>query len=216
MAAFVRPRLLAERFRTDAPWVDALVVAILLSVASAAFIPAQVFLDRVQNPTDALGRPVQVTSGPEAVVLHGRILAAVSALAGQPMIAFALAGVLALVFSVLAGGRADFRQYLALASHALVVFSLGVLLEGPLRLLTGNPDAHWSLALVVPGLHGDSVLARTVASLDLFTIWMLLVLAVGVAVLDGFRPWLLRTALPLLGLYTALAATLSFLERAGA
>lgn len=165
----------------------------------------------MQDPTNRLGRPVEVTSPPAEIARYGRLLAAFSALAAHPLIAFALAGVCALLFTVLAGGRATYRQYLALASHALVVFSLGMLLAAPLRALTGNPEAGWNLGLVAPGLGDAGVLGRALSALDLFTVWTLTILAVGAAVLNRFRP-ALRTVVPLLGLYFALAVALALVE----
>lgn len=175
------------------------------------FLPESFFIEQMQDPVDRLGRPVEVTSPPADIVRYGRILAAFSALAGHPLIAFAFAGVLALLFSVLAGGRATYRQYLALASHALVLLSLGMLLTVPLRALTGDPEAQWSLALLLPGMRDAGLLGRTFAALDLFTLWTLAVLAVGAAVLNRFRP-VLRTAVPLYGLYLALAVALALVE----
>lgn len=186
----------------------------MLAAASALLLPESFFVEQMESPQNRLGRPVEVTSPPAEIARHGRILAAFSALAGHPLIAFAVAGVLSLLFSVLGGGRASYRQYLALAAHALVVLSLGMLLTAPLRALTGDPDAAWSLGTLFPALREGGLAGRTLGVLDLFTLWTLLILAIGSSVLNRFRPWL-RTALPLLGLYVALAAVLASVEGGG-
>ena len=158
------------------------------AVAAATLIPDEFFLAQVQNPVDRLGRPVVVTSSPSAVTHYGRLLAMMSAFVGHPILAFCLAGVLSLVFTILGGGAASFRQYLAVASHAMLIPALGTII-----LLAANALGHgpvsFDLAILAPGPTRGGLALRVLAGIDPFMIWMLLVTAVGVAQLDGRRRW---------------------------
>lgn len=185
---FVAPRRLFAGFDQDTPWFDVLLIATGAAVAAATLIPDEFFLAQVQNPVDRLGRPVVVTSSPSAVTHYGRLLAMMSAFVGHPILAFCLAGVLSLVFTILGGGAASFRQYLAVASHAMLIPALGTII-----LLAANALGHgpvsFDLAILAPGLTRGGLALRVLAGIDPFMIWMLLVTAVGVAQLDGRRRW---------------------------
>jgi hypothetical protein len=173
---FVAPRRLFAGFRQEAPWFDVLLLSTAAAVAAASLLPDEFFLAQVETPVDRLGRPVVVTSSPAEIAHYGRYMAMISALVGHPILAFCLAGVLSLVFTVLGGGRASYRQYLAVVSHALLIPALGTLLLLGARAL-GHTYDSFNLAL------------RLLAGIDPFVVWMLLVAAVGVAELDGRRRW---------------------------
>src|SRR5687768_8065843 len=129
---------------------------------SSAFLPAEHFLARMQAPVNRLGRPVEVTSSPEEIVRWGRYLEVLSALAAHPLVAFGIAGLLTLVFSWLRHGRGTFRQYLAVASHALLISALGTLVALAIRLATGDhgaqPTVARLLSLAGPGVAGNAFL----------------------------------------------------------
>lgn len=185
---FVAPRRLFAGFRQEAPWFDVLLLSTAAAVAAASLLPDEFFLAQVENPVDRLGRPVVVTSSPAEIAHYGRYMAMISALVGHPILAFCLAGVLSLVFTVLGGGRASYRQYLAVVSHALLIPALGTLLLLGARAL-GHTYDSFNLALLAPGLERGSLALRLLAGIDPFVVWMLLVAAVGVAELDGRRRW---------------------------
>lgn len=185
---FVAPRRLFAEFHRDSPWFDVLLISTIAAVFAASLLPGEFFLAQVENPTDRLGRPVVVTSSPETVVEYGRYLAMFSAVAGHPTLAFALAGVLTLAFSVLGGGAAKYRQYLSVVSHALLIPALGTILLLALR-AAGYDPGGFTLAPLAPGLEPGSLGLRILAGIDPFTLWMLIVAAAGVAALDGRRSW---------------------------
>jgi hypothetical protein len=185
---FIAPRRLFSGFRQDAPWFDVLLLSTAAAVAAASLLPDEIFLAQVEHPVDRLGRPVVVTSSPAAIARYGRYMAMISALVGHPILAFSLAGLLSLVFTVLGGGGASYRQYLAVVSHALLIPALGtiLLLGAGAR---GHAPVSFNLALLAPGLERGGLALRLLAGIDPFVIWMLLVAAVGVAELDGRRRW---------------------------
>ena len=201
---FVSPARLFVGFHDGSPWVGVLAISTLVAMVSAVFLPAQHFLARMEEPVNRLGRPVEVTSSPEEIVRWGRYLEAFSALAAHPMIAFGLAGLLLLLFTVLGRGRGTFRQYLAVASHALLITAVGALVAIALRLSTGDFTAQPTVARLLgfmgPGVAGNAFLD----ALNVFSLWMLVVLGVGVAALNGRASWL-RPAATLVGIYFLLA-----------
>ncbi len=198
---FVAPRGLFEEFRTHTPWLGALAIATLVAMLATVTIPDSFFLEQTRNPTNRLGKPVTVTSDPATIARWGRILAAFSAAILQPMITLGLAGLLALLFEALMRGQARFAQYLAITTHALLVPTLGALLLLPFRI--ANPELESSLALFTPFLSADSWLYRFLATVDLFSLWTLLLLGLGVSIVNRGVTWG-RAATMLLGIYLVL------------
>lgn len=154
------PRRLFASFGTGAPWFGALALATLAAMIATSAIPDAAFVDQLRNPIDRLGRPVTVTSDAATVGRWGRILAAFSALMFQPMLAFGLAGLLALVFGTLPRRPVAYTQYLAVTAHAMLVPALGSLVllpfafrefAGPVTLAVRFGFIAWGIAVAVAG-----------------------------------------------------------------
>ena len=201
---FAAPARLFAGFHDGSPWLGVLAISTLVAMAAAATIPAEYFLAEMVDPVTRLGKPVEITSSPSEIVRWGRYRQVLSALAMHPLIAFGMAGVLTLVFTMIGRGRATFRQYLAVSSHALLITALGAVVGMAMRLLTADADAEPTVATLL-SFAGPAVARNAfLASLNVFSLWMLLVLGVAVAVLDG-RPSWVRPAAALLGVYMLLA-----------
>jgi hypothetical protein len=109
------------------------------------------------------------------------------AVAGQiiviPLITLALAGIGMAVFNVLLGGEATFRQMFAVVAHSQVIGALAILFMMPLNYAREAMSNPTSLAIFLPMLDEMGFLARLLGAIDLFRIWWLVNLAVGLAVL---------------------------------
>lgn len=184
---FVAPASLFRELRERPVWLGALILVVLVGIGVAATTPPEVFLDRMRDPTDRLGRPVPVTSGPEAIVRWGRILQAFSAAAMLPVVAFAAAGMLTLLFKVILRGSATYRQYLAVTAHVLLIPAVGALLLRVWSLLSGGGRTALSLATFAPGIDPGGWLYGWLDGLNLFTLWAVGIAAVGVGVLESRR-----------------------------
>lgn len=181
---FFAPARLFSFFGDAPPWADALAIATILAVAVAISEPAETYLALVENPVTRRGEPVEITSSPAQVVLFGRVMSGMNALVGHPLIAFGIAGLLSLVFTVIGRGRIAFRQYLAIAAHGLLILSVGMVVALFLRLLTGNPEALPTLGAILPLAPESTWVGRALDGINLFTLWMLGVIALGVASLE--------------------------------
>ena len=102
------------------------------------------------------------------------------------MHAFAWAGLLTLVFHLLLGDEAGYRQYLAVVTHAFLIGALGSLLLVPLRAIQADAQLTLNLGLFLP-FDASTYLGRLLRALDLFMIWAWIVVGLGVAALDRRR-----------------------------
>jgi hypothetical protein len=130
----------------------------------------------------------------------------VTALASGPVAAVALAAVLFAWFTGFRGGKASLAQVLAVVATASVVLMLRHLVATPLnyaRETMGSPTSLALFATVDPG----SAVARFLGLVDLFVVWWLIMLAMGIAVL--YRRRLRGVALLFIGVYVGLALLLS-------
>jgi hypothetical protein len=194
---------------------SAVLLALLFAVyflASAALLSTDVgrlaLVDQWEGTAAAFGRPVDDAGYVELQRLSERGIpyAAVTALASGPVAAVALAAVLFAWFTGFRGGKASFAQVLAVVATASVVLMLRHLVATPLnyaRETMGSPTSLALFATVDPG----SAVARFLGLVDLFVVWWLIMLAMGIAVL--YRRRLRGVALLFIGVYVGLALLLS-------
>jgi hypothetical protein len=114
-------------------------------------------------------------------------LAAYFGVAGQlitlPLLACMVAGVLIGVFNVALGGDATYGEVLAIVAHSGFVILLQTLFVVPLNYARESMANPASLAVFFPMLDDTGFAARLLGALDLFRIWWLLSLSIGLAVL---------------------------------
>lgn len=120
----------------------------------------------------------------ESMAKWGRLSGAVFGPLGMLLGVFLTAGILALVFRVIMSGEAGFRQYLGVAGHASLITALGTVVMVPLWIATGDMQTRLSLALLTPFLEPTNFLHRVLQGIDVFGLWWIAVLALGVSVLN--------------------------------
>jgi len=126
----------------------------------------------------------------------------ISALIFWPLLMAIVAGLLMGVFSMLMGGEATFKHVFAVVAHSSVVLALQQLFAMPLSYATGR-FAGATLDAFVPMLDDAGFPALLLGSVDLFFIWWMVSLAIGVGVL--YKRGTGGIATTLLGLYLAIA-----------
>ena len=104
-----------------------------------------------------------------------------------PILTLIISGVVWTVCYVVLGAHAPFRAMYAVVVHAGVVNVVQQLFVVPLNYTRGAMSNPTTLAAFFPMLEPGSVLQRMLGIIDLFIVWQLMVLAIGVAVLYGRR-----------------------------
>jgi len=182
-----------ETFRSVAAhpkWLGIFVVTTLIIAACSAaplFTDAgrQAGLDKQVSQMQAFG--MQVTDE-----MYGRMqqsmkmapyTTAGAILIFAPIMALIFNGILFAVFNAVMGGEASFKQLFAVTSHAGVISALGQLFTAPLNLARGAVGSATNLAVLLPMVDEGSFLGRLFGMIDLFVVWWLFVLAIGLGVL---------------------------------
>ena len=106
-----------------------------------------------------------------------------STLVGIPIVCLILAGILYGVGSGFLGAQATFVQMLAVVAHAGVIFALQQVFVVPLNYARESILPPTTLAAFAPMLDSETFLYRLLSGVDLFYLWWLMALSIGLAVL---------------------------------
>lgn len=139
---------------------------------------------------------------------------AAGVLIAAPTITAVLAGILFAVFNAVMGGNASFKQVYSVVVHAGAISALGQLFTGPLNYFRETMTSATNLGVVLPMLPEGSFVARLAGMIDLFVVWWIFVLAIGIGVL--YRRRTQSVAMALFGTYAVIAlAVAAVMSRLG-
>lgn len=95
------------------------------------------------------------------------------------------AGIYFVIFNVVLGGTATFKQVASITAHGSVISALGAVLGAPVQYFQGavSPFGPFTLGALLPMLDETSFLARFLGFVSVFSIWGTVVTAIGFAVL---------------------------------
>jgi len=129
-----------------------------------------------------------------------------------PLIALVIAGIAIGVFNAILGGDGKFKQVYAIVAHSGVVITLATLFGLPLAYARETMSSTTNLGVFVPFLDESSFLARFLGSLDLFQIWWIVSLSIGLGVLYRKRTGPIATTMFVI--YVAIALIVAAIKSA--
>jgi hypothetical protein len=100
-----------------------------------------------------------------------------------PLMAAVLAGIILGVYTALLGGDATFKQVFAIVVYSGFIVVLHTLFAYPMMFMKESMASPTSLAVFAPFLDETSFVARLLGAIDLFRLWWIVNLAIGVGVL---------------------------------
>lgn len=201
-AVAARPRALG------ALAVSGLVFVLCQTAFMATDTGREIVLDQQVRTMESFGVTVtdETYARMEEQLDRAMVINPIATLVFVPIVNAALAGLLLVVFTMLLGGSGTFKQLNAVAAHAGIVIAVQQLFSTPLSYASGR-IAGANLGIFVPMLEETSFVALFLGAIDLFLIWWLVVLAIGVAVLYRRRTGPVATGL--LTVYVAIALLLA-------
>ena len=184
------PRETFGRLRARPAWLG-ISLAVLLVIGasflavSATEVGRQAALDQSVNRLEAFGFEVddaRYASLERMTPYYGWVAAALTITAG-PVALFALSGLIFVVVRRAGTGDPAFRQVLAMVAHTGVVFALQRVLAVPALFVTQSISMPTNVASLLPMLEESSFPARFLGSMDLFTLWWIVLLGMGIGVM---------------------------------
>jgi hypothetical protein len=129
-----------------------------------------------------------------------------------PVIMLVIAGIAFAIFNAILGGDATFKQVFAAVAHASVIIAVQQLFVYPLDYARESLSSPTSLAVFLPFLDEATFPARLLGGIDLFVIWWMVNLAIGLGVLYKRRTG--PIAVGMLAVYLAIALVIAGLKTA--
>lgn len=208
------PRATLTAVAADPRWGPVMVFTFIVSLVSSAVLLAThvgqlALVDQWERTAIAFGQPVddaQYAAMLEASAKGGVVYAAASSLLSGPVLAVALAGLLYAVFARGASG-VTYRQVLAVVAYAGVILAARQVIAAPVNYARETLASPTTATVLFTMLDEASPVTRFFGAIDLFVLWWIGVLAVGMSVLTR-RP-ARRIALTFVGAYIALALVLA-------
>ena len=184
------PRATFESVVAHPKWFGVLALTMVV-VAFCSALPVtteegkQAALDAQVSQMEAFGRTVsdEQYEGMAKGIEYAPYITAGATLVVGPIMALIIAAILFAVFNAAMGGDASFKQLFSVLVHAGVVSSLQLLFTGPLNYFRGAVTSATNLAVLLPMIDSDTFLGSLLATIDVFLVWYVVVLAIGLAVL---------------------------------
>jgi hypothetical protein len=132
----------------------------------------------------------------------------------SPIMAVIFAALIFAVFNVALGGEASFKQVFAIVTHAGVISAVSAAFSGVVNYFRNGTGSVANLGALLPMLPEKSFVAALLGTVDVFLIWYIVVLAMGLAVL--YRRRTQPIAISLLSVYAVVALVIAVVKsRAG-
>lgn len=181
--------------------VSTLAVGLLLSSERGQ----QAWLDQAVAQSEAFGNTVtdEAYEGMRSMSRYAALMGALNFIVGVPLGALIMGGILYAVFNALMGGSATFKQVMAVVAHSQIISALAFLVTTPINYVKGTMSGATNLGVLFPMLDESSFAARLLGMLDLFLLWWLFVLSIGIAVLYKRKTG--SVAMLLFGVYFVIA-----------
>ncbi len=185
VAVFVSPGRLFEQLRDKPVWGATMLLLVILNVIMMLLLPAELFEEQIRRSVADSGMgedeiAVAATVGRYAGIAMAGVMGAVGS--------FIIGLVLFFVFSTLLGDNGRFRQYLSVVVHALVISSIGALIQVPLKRNAGDMELVLSLGTFAPFLE-EGFLLSFLSAIGLFGIWCAMLMAIGITRIQPTRSW---------------------------
>jgi Yip1-like protein len=196
-------------------WPGALSVVLLVTgVGVSTFMSTEVgrlaLLDQQITMMESFGRRPNdaQTLQMENRLAHGQAIGVAGQAVAVVLAALLMVAVVALaIFNALLDGKATFKQVFSVVAHSGFVIAVQQILVLPLDYARESLSSPTNLAVFFSFLDENTLGARLLGSIDLFIIWWMMSLAIGLSVLYQRRT--ASTAAAILAIYLVIAFVLA-------
>ena len=200
---FFSPGALFERLRHHPVWIDVMLLMIGVGLVGYFLVVEGPLLGAIQEKASAqTGSDV-----PLEQLGIAKWAMRVFAVAGTPVFMAIIAGGLILIFNVLLGGEATYRQLFSATTHASIINFVGGMVTWPLIRARQDVEVSLALDLLVPGLN-EGYLYRFLHGINIFSLWTGIVLGIAVSKIYPGRSAGSSAAI-IVGVYVVLVAIFS-------
>lgn len=186
VGVFVSPGKTFEWLAQEPRWVGALALAALFAVVSQVLIPVDLMEATMRATVIAQGQDMSDEQIARFVGIS-RVVGPVFGVIAVGLITLVAGALVTGLFAFLMGDSGTFRQYFAATAHAFLISGVGTLIVTPLRVFSRDLQLVVGPGSVLGGALGDGYISRFFRFIDVFMVWALAVLAIGVTKIDPKR-----------------------------
>jgi hypothetical protein len=185
------------------------IVAALLSGFLLTKVGQEAWLDAASSSPNITPQAIE---GMQRMAPFIGYITAASMLIFMPLMVLVVAGILYAVFNAALGGNATFKQVFAVVVHAGPIGVLSQLFTVPLNYARGSMTSATNFYVLVQSfVEETSFLGRFLGMIEIFLVWQLIVMSIGLAVL--YRRKTQPIATSLLVLFVVIAVIVAFIRR---
>jgi hypothetical protein len=195
-------------------WLGAMAVSgLIILAANVIFLSTEVgqsaSLDQQLSVMKSLGVNVtnEMVQQLESRMAIAPYTTAASMFVGIPMVCAIMAGLLLAIFTAVLGGGATYKQVYAVVAHSTIIGAVQQIFSVPIMYARGEMVSPTKLAVFFPMLSETSFLTYFLSVIDLFYLWSLINLSIGVAVLYKRSTGVVASVL--LGIYVVIAVIIA-------
>jgi hypothetical protein len=195
-------------------WLGALLVVLLATTGPTVWLLStpvgqRASLDQQMQTLESFGVKVndQMYEQMQQRAPYSAAIAGVGQVVFLPLSTLLIAGIAFAIFNGALGADAAFRQVFAVVAFSTVLSGLRTLFSAPLNYARESLSSPTNLASVLPFFDDSSFAGRLLGSIDLFLIWWIVNLAIGLAVLYKRRTSPIATTM--LVVYAAIALSIA-------
>ncbi|MDH4222103.1 MAG: YIP1 family protein [candidate division Zixibacteria bacterium] len=186
---FFEPRKVFNFLNNKPSWFPAFILILVISIIVAQIIlPQSLLLQKeiVSQIPQLSSAPPEVLDKIAEVDTAKRINSAVGEILKNLIGIFLLTSLVYFFCNIILGGDSRYKKVLSVVTYASFVPILGAVLKTPLIIVKNSADIQTSLALLMP--EGDVTKIRylLLSFVDIFSIWEIILIALGLTVLYKF------------------------------
>jgi len=216
---FTSPGQAFESIRTKPNWLVPTILIIAIALASVAVLSPVLKKEQMTRQQEMMEKRGMSQEQIDMAVEQGQkwmsytlypsviIWTLISFLVGAAVWLF--------VSNTILGGQSAYKQMFAVTAYSSLIDVLGGLIKMPIMLSKETANVHFSIATFMSESAKDTFLYKLLSHFELFTIWSIIVLCIGIAVVGRFKvdkvwPWVAVIFLLWYAVTSALGGMLGF------
>ena len=217
LGVFTAPRETFASVASSPKWfgmlaLTTIIIAIFSALPLTTEAGKQAAIDQQVTQMQSFGMTVNDQMYEQLEKGSGRMpyVTGISVVVISPIIALIIAGILFAIFNAAMGGEASFKQVLAILVHAGAISAISTIFSGIINYFRGSTGSVANLGALMPMLPENSFAGRLLGMTDIFLIWYLVVLGIGLAVL--YRRRTQPVAISLLAVYAVIVIVIALVK----
>jgi len=186
---FLEPRKVFQSLSLKPTWIVPLIIVALLGIGFFYYTYPYIMDQQVQRIQDNDQIPQQAKENIIEKLKeqnHPPLWQLAIAPAGTLVSFVVVAAVLFFVFNVLMGGDSTFRKIFSVYCYSSLIAIPSMIVKFPLIMAKGNMNVQTSLALLLSPDKEGSFIYSALSSFDVFTIWQVILVSIGLGVMYKF------------------------------